>query len=54
MTSLPTKNQKLINWVNEMASLCSPKQIHWCNGSKEEDEALKALMVKNGTMIKLN
>ncbi len=54
MTSLPTKNQKLINWVNEMASLCCPKEIHWCNGSKEEDEALKTLMLKNGTMIKLN
>jgi len=44
-----TKNTKLLNWVNEVAALCQPDKIHWCDGSQQEADALCALMVKNGT-----
>ena len=44
-----TKNTKLLNWVNEVAALCQPDQIHWCDGSQQEADALCALMVQNGT-----
>jgi phosphoenolpyruvate carboxykinase (GTP) len=37
-----------------MAALTKPAAIHWVDGSQEEDEALKAQMVENGTFIKLN
>ena len=37
-----------------MAELCQPKQIHWCDGSAEENQTLCDLMVKSGTFIKLN
>ncbi len=54
-TSLPlSKNTHLLNWVEKMAALTKPAAIHWVDGSQEEDEALKAQMVENGTFIKLN
>ena len=44
-----TKNAKLLNWVNEVAALCQPDNIHWCDGSQKEADELCALMVQNGT-----
>ena len=44
-----TKNTKLLNWVNEVAALCQPDKIHWCDGSQKESDELCALMVQNGT-----
>src|SRR5580698_6772513 len=49
-----TNNQKLISWVNEMAALCGPDKIHWCDGSDAENQALCDLMVQSGTFTKLN
>jgi phosphoenolpyruvate carboxykinase (GTP) len=49
-----TTNQKLISWVEEMAGLCQPEFIHWCDGSQTESQELCDLMVRNGTFIKLN
>ena len=49
-----TTHQKLIAWVGEMAALCQPDRIHWCDGSTRENEALCDLMVRNGTFVKLN
>jgi len=54
MDKANTTNQKLISWVNEMADLCRPERIHWCDGSAEENQTLCDLMVKSGTFIKLN
>lgn len=48
------KNQDLINFVKEMAEVCSPQQIYWCDGSKEEYEQLCSLLVNSGTFVKLN
>ena len=44
----------LEKWVNEMALLCNPEEIRWCNGSKEEYNELCELLVDKGTFIKLN
>ena len=49
-----TQNEKLIAWVEKMAELCQPDAVHWCDGSKEENDSLCQLLVKKGTFIKLN
>ncbi|MDH1703698.1 phosphoenolpyruvate carboxykinase (GTP) [Comamonas terrigena] len=48
------KNPKLIAWVAEMAALCKPARIHWCDGSQEEYDALCQQLVDAGTFKKLN
>lgn len=48
------KQQKLINWVADIAALTKPDRIYWCDGSQEEYERLCADMVASGTMKKLN
>ncbi|MGJ7614055.1 MULTISPECIES: phosphoenolpyruvate carboxykinase (GTP) [unclassified Variovorax] len=48
------KNAKLIAWVAEMAALCKPEAIHWCDGSKEEYDLLCQQLVDAGTFKKLN
>ncbi|HDY69256.1 MAG: phosphoenolpyruvate carboxykinase (GTP) [Candidatus Scalindua sediminis] len=49
-----TKNKKLLAWVDEMAKMCQPDQVVWCDGSKEEYDELAEMMVKNGTYVRLN
>jgi phosphoenolpyruvate carboxykinase (GTP) len=49
-----TSNKKLLAWVSEMADLCKPDQVVWCDGSQEEYDRLCELMVKSGTFIRLN
>ena len=47
-------NKHLLRWVEKMAELTKPKNIHWVDGSEEERDTLCAQMVKSGTFIKLN
>ena len=47
-------SQKLISWVEEMAALCQPENIHWCDGSDAENQRICDLMVRQGTLIPLN
>ena len=48
------KNARLIAWIADMAALCKPAQIHWCDGSKEEYDRLCQQLVDAGTFRKLN
>jgi len=48
------KNPKLIAWVAEMAALCKPDNVYWCDGSEEEYDRLCKLLVDKGTFKKLN
>ena len=48
------KNAKLIAWVADMAALCKPESIHWCDGSQEEYDRLCRLLVDAGTFRKLD
>lgn len=47
-------NQDLLNWVNEIAALTKPTNIHWCDGSEEENQKLIDMMIASGTLKKLN
>ncbi|WP_315126263.1 phosphoenolpyruvate carboxykinase (GTP) [Comamonas antarctica] len=48
------KNARLIAWVAEMAALCKPASIHWCDGSQQEYDALCEQLVAAGTFKPLN
>jgi len=49
-----TSNQNILNWVQQMADLCQPERIHWCDGSDAENQTLCELMVRGGTFTRLN
>jgi phosphoenolpyruvate carboxykinase (GTP) len=48
------KNARLIAWVADMAALCEPDTIAWCDGSQEEYDRLCEQLVAAGTMRKLD
>jgi len=47
-------HKELMAWVNEIADLCNPDKVQWCDGSKEEYEGLCELLVSKGTFVRLN
>jgi phosphoenolpyruvate carboxykinase (GTP) len=52
--SAKTKNKKLLDWVDEIFSLCAPDRVHWCDGSQEEYQMMLRMMVHGGTAVALN
>jgi len=50
----PTKNRKLIDWVDQIASMTQPDRIEWCDGSAEEYDRLAQLLVDQGTFTRLS
>ena len=49
-----TEHPRLRAWVEEMASLTQPDEIHWCDGSAEEYDQLAAALVAAGTFQRLS
>ncbi|QOI98217.1 MAG: phosphoenolpyruvate carboxykinase (GTP) [Flammeovirgaceae bacterium] len=43
-----------LNWVKQIADLCKPDQIRWCDGSTAEYDELCNKLVDKGTFIRLN
>jgi phosphoenolpyruvate carboxykinase (GTP) len=48
------KNARLIAWVADMAALCKPDTIYWCDGSQAEYDRLCQQLVDAGTFRRLN
>ncbi|TVQ90933.1 MAG: phosphoenolpyruvate carboxykinase (GTP) [Deltaproteobacteria bacterium] len=53
-TDAPTKNQDILKFVERYREILNPEQVVWCDGSPEEDERMKALLVSQGTFRKLD
>ena len=53
-TEAPTKNAKLLAWVDEVAALTQPDSIRWCDGSEAEYDEMFQLLVDAGTAQRLN
>ena len=47
------KHKRLNAWVDDVAQLCKPDQVHWCDGSHEEYQDVLRLMIMTGTAIPL-
>jgi phosphoenolpyruvate carboxykinase (GTP) len=50
----PTKNERLLAWVQDVAAMTEPDAIHWCDGSAEEYDRLCAQLVEAGTFERLS
>ena len=48
------RNAKLDAWVEEVAALCKPDRVHWCDGSAAEHDEMVRLMVHAGTAVPLD
>ena len=44
-----TKHRQLEAWVNEIATMCQPERVVWCDGSEREYQAMLRQMVQGGT-----
>jgi phosphoenolpyruvate carboxykinase (GTP) len=44
----------LVQWVEEVAQMCKPDRVHWCDGSPEEYQTMLRLMVQAGTAVQVN
>ena len=53
-TTVPTRNRALIEWVEEVASRTQPDDVHWCDGSAEEYDALARVLIEAGTFERLS
>lgn len=53
-TKVLTTNKHLIRWVEKMAELTQPDNIHWVDGSEAEYAYLCDQLVANGTFTRLN
>ena len=51
---MTTKLSTLQQWVDEVASLTRPENIHWCSGSEDEYQQLLSQMTADGTLSPLN
>ena len=47
-------NKKLLKWVEEVAAMCRPDRVHFCDGSEQEYQLMIRLMLQSGTAISLN
>jgi phosphoenolpyruvate carboxykinase (GTP) len=49
-----TDHPGLRAWVEEVAALTEPTDVHWCDGSDQEYEQLVAEMIETGTLLELS
>jgi len=54
MEAESTVNRQLVRWVEEVARMCKPEGLHWCNGSQAEYQGMLQLMTLAGTAIPVN
>ncbi|HEX9467743.1 MAG TPA: phosphoenolpyruvate carboxykinase (GTP) [Acidimicrobiia bacterium] len=54
LVEAPSRNVRLLRWVDDMVALCEPESVHWFDGSDEEHELLCKRLVEGGTFVALD
>src|SRR4051794_10378837 len=49
-----TTHERLLSWVDEIASLTEPDSVYWCDGSAEEYDRLAQVLIDAGTFERLD
>jgi phosphoenolpyruvate carboxykinase (GTP) len=49
-----TTNASVRRWVKEVARMCGPADVVWCDGSEAERERLLKVAVRAGDLIPLD
>src|SRR5918912_1177093 len=49
-----TNHAQLLAWVDEVAELAQPDDVHWCDGSDEEFDRLMQTLVEVGAAERLS
>ncbi len=49
-----SRNERLNAWVREVADLCKPDDIAWCDGSQAEYDRMMALLKERGMAVPLS
>jgi phosphoenolpyruvate carboxykinase (GTP) len=49
-----TSNAAVLGWVEQMAALCQPDHVFWCDGSESEKTFLLEQAVSRGILLRLN
>lgn len=47
-------NNSVNRWIDEMAKLCKPDEVVWCDGSEEEKKRLTTEAIETGEVLELN
>jgi phosphoenolpyruvate carboxykinase (GTP) len=50
----PTKNKKLLDWIDDVISMTKPDNVVFCDGSKSEYDSLASLLVEKGSATRLD
>ncbi len=54
MRGPPSRNAKLLAYLDRVAELCQPDRVEWCDGSTAEYDRLCQLLVRSGTFTRLS
>ena len=54
VTGTVPSNLHVQKWVKDVAALCQPDEVFWCDGSEDERERLTQIAIECGDLIKLN
>jgi phosphoenolpyruvate carboxykinase (GTP) len=53
-TTAATTNTTLLDWVDRVAELTKPADVHWCDGSQDEYDSLSQKLIESGTFERLS
>jgi phosphoenolpyruvate carboxykinase (GTP) len=54
LSDAPTKHPRILAWVAQVAELCQPDNIRWCDGSEAEWDEMAEKLVQSGTWERLD